>query len=290
MKKKLLVSVSGGRTSGLMAKMLWDRYQDEYEMIFVFANTGREKEETLLFVHQLTAVFGIPVVWVESVVHFNKRKGCTHNIVTYDTACRNGWVFEQVISKYGIPNVTFLHCTRELKTNPIRSYARSIGWKDHKKYTTAIGYRADEMGRVDFEKAHTDKQYYPLVEWQIKKPDVLAFWSRQSFDLQLKGEHQGNCKNCYKKTDRKNCTQILENPEDKWIDKMEDRYSYFTPPTRTESNPPYFFFRNNQSMDDLRNKALDPDFEPYSDDHKPNFDFDLDEVEYGGCAESCEPF
>lgn len=290
MKKKLLVSVSSGRTSGLMAKLLWDRFRDKYEMIFVFANTGREKEETLEFVRDLKLFFGLPIVWVEAVVHFNKRKGSTHLITDFENADRTGIVFERVIQKYGIPNTQFLHCTRELKTNPIRSYAKSIGWKDHKKYTTAIGLRSDELGRIDLEKAHKEKQFYPLYEWGIKKPDVLAFWQRQLFDLKLKGEHQGNCKKCYKKTNRKVCTQILEEPKDVWIEKMEEKYSYFTPTSRTECNPPYFFFRNNTSIVDLANIAFDPEFQPYSDDNKVNFDFDLDEIEYNGCSESCEPF
>lgn len=287
MRKKLLVSVSGGRTSGLMAKLLWDRYRNEYEMIFVFANTSREKEETLIFVDNLTKYFGIPVVWVEAVVH-KGRKGTTHKIVTFETAKRNGEVFEQIIDKYGIYNVVYLHCTREAKTQPIWSYAKSIGWKDHKKYTTAIGYRADELGRINLEKAHIEKQYYPLYEWGIKKPDVLAFWNRQLFDLNLM-EHQGNCKMCYKKTDRKIITQILEDPKDNWIDKMELKYSMFTPVTRKNASPPYFFFRGNQTIQDLRNK-VDADFECYNDEHKPNFDFELDNIEYNGCAESCEPF
>ncbi|MES2593157.1 MAG: hypothetical protein V4608_14845 [Bacteroidota bacterium] len=289
MKKKLLVSVSGGRTSGLMAKLLFDRYKDEYEMIFVFANTGREKEETLEFVRNLELYFGIPIIWVQAVVHYNKRKGSTHSTTNFKDADRTGIVFERVIQKYGIPNTQFLHCTRELKTNPIRSYAKSIGWKDHKKYTTAIGLRADELGRIDLVKAKTEKQFYPLYEWGIKKPDVLAFWQKQLFDLNLSGEHQGNCKMCYKKTNRKLATQILEDPSDKWIDKMEERYSYFTPTSR-EDKSPYYFFRNNTPFLEIAELAFDAGFVPYSDNNKINFDFELDEIEYGGCAESCEPF
>jgi len=289
-KKKLLVSVSGGRTSGLMAKLLWDRFQDVYDMIFVFANTSREKEQTLEFVRDLELYFGIPIVWVEAVVHFGTRKGCTHSITNFKNAKRKGEVFEQVIKKYGIPNAKFLHCTRELKTNPIRSYAKSLGWKDHKKYTTAIGYRSDEPKRVDMIKAQIEKQYYPLWEWNISNPDVLAFWSRQMFDLKITGAHQGNCKGCYKKTNRKVATQILEDCEDVWIEEMENKYSYLTPSTRKQNKPPYFFYRNNSSFKDLKNIALDPTFERYSDTVKPNFDFELDEIEYGGCAESCEPF
>lgn len=288
-KEKLLVSVSGGRTSALMAKLLWDRYRDKYEMIFVFANTSREKEETLIFVDNITKYWGIPIVWVESIVHFNQRKGCTHSITNFKYACRDGTIFERVIQKYGIPNAAFLHCTRELKTNPIRSYMKSIGWKNYKKYTTAIGYRFDEPGRVDMEKANNEKQFYPLWEWKINKPDVLAFFKTQQFDLEL-DEQDGNCKKCHKKTIRKIATQILTDPKDRWNDTMEDRYSYFTPDTRTQCNPPYYFFRENMTFADIENLALSPDFIPYSDTNKPNFDFELDSIEFGGCAESCEPF
>jgi len=271
-----------------MAKLLHDRYQEKYEMIFVFANTSREKEETLVFVANITKYWGIPITWVEAIVHHNKRKGSTYKVVNFETAKRDGSVFEEVIKKYGIPNTQFPHCTRELKTNPIRAYMKSIGWGEHKKYTTAIGYRFDEPGRVKLEKALIEKQYYPLYEWKIAKADVLQFFKQQPFDLGLM-EHQGNCRRCYKKTDRKILTQALEAPNDTWVEDMERKYSMFTPPSRTQGHAPYYFFRENRSMADLR-LLIDEDFLKYSDTNKPNFDFELDQIEYGGCAESCEPF
>ena len=39
-KKKLLVSFSGGETSAYMAQWLKANKSNEFEMIFVFANTG----------------------------------------------------------------------------------------------------------------------------------------------------------------------------------------------------------------------------------------------------------
>jgi len=288
---RLLVSVSGGRTSALMAYLLFTRFKNDYEMVFVFANTSREKEETLLFVHQLEVFFHLPIVWVEAVVHHGGRKGCTHSITNYKDAVRDGSVFEEVIKKYGIPNKSFLHCTRELKTNPIRSYMRSIGWGDYKKYITVIGYRIDEKKRVDLEKAFEESQWYPLYDWQIKKSDVAAFWLKQAFDLQL-ADYDGNCNLCHKKSDRKLVTQIVTNPKDTWIDDMEAKYENFTPPTRTQCSPPYRFFRDNKSIKDLREMALDPTFrlavDKSLDIDGADYDFDLDEQE--DCAESCEPF
>ena len=50
--KRLLVSFSGGETSAFMAQWLWRHKRDQYDMVFVFANTGQENEETLDFVQQ----------------------------------------------------------------------------------------------------------------------------------------------------------------------------------------------------------------------------------------------
>ena len=69
MKKKLLISFSGGETSAFMAQWLWNNKQHEFDMIFVFANTGEENEETLEFVEKCSDYFGFNVIWVEANVN-----------------------------------------------------------------------------------------------------------------------------------------------------------------------------------------------------------------------------
>ena len=125
--KRLLVSFSGGQTSGYMAKVIKEAYEDRYdEVIYVFGNTGEEDERCLRFVDRCDREFALGVVWVEAVVHHGSRKGTEHRVVTFDTASRHGEPYEAHIQKYGIPNMAFPHCTRELKYRPIHSYAASL--------------------------------------------------------------------------------------------------------------------------------------------------------------------
>ena len=48
-KRKLVISISGGRTSAVMTKKVVEKLSDKFEIILVFANTGLEHEETLIF-------------------------------------------------------------------------------------------------------------------------------------------------------------------------------------------------------------------------------------------------
>jgi len=206
--KKLVVSFSGGETSAFMAQWLWQNKKLDYDMKFIFANTGAENEETLIFIDRCSKFFGFPVVWLESEPIHIERKGTQHRVVDFKTASRDGEPFERVVKKYGIPNQAFPHCTRELKLAPIRSYMKATEWQDAE---TAIGIRVDEFDRMSAS-AKENRLVYPLISWlPTTKPQINTFWRDQPFRLELKG-YQGNCVTCWKKSDAKLYKIAQENP------------------------------------------------------------------------------
>lgn len=254
--KRLVTSFSGGETSGFMAAHIHMVWRDKYgwdEIVYLFANTGQENEETLEFVEQCSRRFGFKVVWVEAVVH-EGRKSTTHRVVDISTASRKGEPFEAVIRKYGIPNHDWKHCTRELKLNPMLSYLDSIGW-ERGTYDTAIGIRADEARR----RSPTAKQsriIYPLMDMQpTTKPEINKFWLSQPFRLYLTG-YQGNCKTCWKKSDAKLLAIMDETPEKfDFFERMERQYGTVGAEYRKDEpakNERRVFFRGHRSVVDLR--------------------------------------
>lgn len=293
MKDRLLVSFSGGETSAMMAHILKENASDKYDMIFVFANTGEENEQTLEFADRCDEHFGLNLVWVEAVVH-GGRAGTTHKLVDFQSASRNGEPFEDVIAKYMIPNVGNMVCTRELKERPIRSYAKSIGWG--RDYYTAIGIREDEIDRISKSRIN-DKLIYPFIEmFPITKPQVNSFWDSMPFRLQLKG-YEGNCKTCWKKSFRKLATIALENPDRfDFFRKMEIKYGDYIKPEKAHNEklvPPFRFFRQNKSVDDIFEISRKHGFEKAADDSIVYGTLELDGLELdtsNGCVESCEVF
>jgi len=271
--------VSGGRSSHYMAKRMRDdsTYTND-NLLFCFANTGKERLETLDFVHECEVRWQLPIVWVEAVVHHGERIASSHKAVTYETAARRGEPFEEVIRKYGIPNAPFPHCTRELKLNPIHSYARAH-FKDD--YLTAIGIRADEARRIKI----SDDKIYPLVEWGVKVETVRRWWQAQPFDLKLK-DYEGNCDLCWKKSQRKLMTLVNERPQDaRWWRQMEEWYSHRRPKSRTqqENQEGDFFGRKNTPITALIEQAKQP-FVPVTDAFwKQHFDAELDQEEPCAC-------
>ena len=92
------VSFSGGRSSAMMAKIMIDNYPKD-ELIFTFANTGKEMPETLDFVDLCDKSWNLNVVWIEFCPD-EKFK-----VVNYETASRDGKPFEQLIEKQNyLPN------------------------------------------------------------------------------------------------------------------------------------------------------------------------------------------
>ena len=90
-----IVSFSGGRTS---AYMLWRVLQSNNgipdEAIVCFANTGKEDEETLKFVHACATRWQVPITWLEF-----RDSEPKFEVVNFETASRNGEPFEALIKK-----------------------------------------------------------------------------------------------------------------------------------------------------------------------------------------------
>lgn len=219
-----LVSFSGGRTSAYMLRMILDAHGGVLpdDVHVVFANTGKEREETLRFVHECGVRWSVPIVWLE-----RSGRGRVAR-VGLNSAARDGEPFAALIAeKSYTPNAVTRFCTSELKVRVMRDYCRGLGWG---RWTNVIGLRHDEGHRVlkalDRSASGRDpwRNVMPLADAGVTRRDVLAFWLGdnadpkkltsplpQGFDLGLR-DYEGNCDLCFLKSRRKLEALIRERP------------------------------------------------------------------------------
>jgi len=265
----ILVSFSGGKTSAYMSYLLKKNNKQD-NLYFVFANTGQESEESLEFTRKCDEEFNLNLVWVEAVVNAKKGEATSYKTTNFKEAHRGWQLFEDVISKYGIPNKSYPHCNRELKLAPIHSWAKeNIG-----DYKTAIGIRTDEIRRVS--KGNLYNIIYPLInDYPTDKIDVNNFWEDMSFNLEIP-PYLGNCVGCWKKSDRKLIMIAQEYPElFNTISKIEADYRHSGSDPHGKGRT---FFRQNRNAKDILKLAgmlTALNFHDYPDEND-------------GCSESCE--
>lgn len=213
MKHGKLISFSGGRSSAMMLKIMLDNNMVDANTVVAFANTGKEREETLEFVRDCEQFFGVKIWWIEYI-----PEKPLYRIVDFSTACRNGEPFEALTqrAKY-LPNAVQRICTGDLKIKPLnRLMKKELGFSGFVKY---MGIRADEPTRYHKLK---DKSVMPMYEMGITKKMVREFWDKQPFDLKIK-DGWGNCDLCFQKGRAyagKLVKLIREEPKraDWWID------------------------------------------------------------------------
>lgn len=223
MGEETIVSFSGGRTSGYMLRQILDAHGGSLpEHVKVcFANTGKEREETLDFVQACSSHWQVPIVWLEyDPTEENKLRVCGHN-----SASRKGEPFEALIAaKSFLPNPVSRFCTTEMKIRTIKRYAmQHLGWE---YWQNAVGLRADEPHRVA--RIRNQKERWetiaPLYHAGVTKRDVADFWRAQPFDLKLSNINgstpAGNCDLCFLKKMPTIMGLIRENPScaDWWIE------------------------------------------------------------------------
>lgn len=206
-----IISFSGGRTSGYMLWRILQAHGGKLpdDVIVTFANTGKEREETLRFVHDCGTHWNVPIMWLEY------RGPKAFEVVGYNSASRNGEPFAALIArKKYLPNAVTRFCTIELKIRTIKHYCMSLGWK---KWSNVVGLRYDEGHRVMKAIAGNEagkerwQTVMPLSKARVTKRDVMDFWHSQPFDLQLKS-YEGNCDLCFLKGRGSLSVLMRENP------------------------------------------------------------------------------
>lgn len=212
-----VVSFSGGRTSAYMLHKLLMAHDGKLpaDCHVVFANTGKEAEETLRFVRDCAELWHVPIIWVEYTAEAPGWRA-----VNFASASRNGEPFEALIrARNYLPNPVSRFCTVELKILRIADYMRSLG---HEEFDVLVGIRADEPVRVAKLRADPGggtrgiTRRAPLAEMGVTKRDVGAFWRRNDWDLALPNVNgttmHGNCDLCFLKHSAIVMSLIAEKP------------------------------------------------------------------------------
>lgn len=206
-----LISFSGGRTSAYMLKMIIEAHGGTLpaDVHVCFANTGKEREETLRFVHDCATHWGVRVRWLQwrtrrtkddegNVIPFAER----FDEVGFNSSARDGSPFAELIRVKGYtPNAVTRFCTDELKVKVMRNFMQAQGYST---WTNVIGLRADEMHRVEKSRRRSASgkerwtNVQPLAEAGVSVRDVRSWWDEQPFDLGLL-PFEGNCDGCFLK-------------------------------------------------------------------------------------------
>src|SRR5699024_9979514 len=210
-RKNIMVAVSGGRSSAMMARIIQtsEKYKN-YNKLYVFANTGMERKQTINFLRNIEKYWGIEIKKVEGIYSKKMGIGVSYNIIkSYNDLDMQANTFSQAIMHKnkgifkGVPNSAAPYCSSMLKTIHCKKLADDIFRVNN--YITAIGFRAEDMPkRITWVEIENDEnRIFPLLSDfrndPISNSHLNRWWSKQKFKLELHG-NLGNCELCWKKS------------------------------------------------------------------------------------------
>ncbi|MFM0163865.1 Nin-like protein [Paraburkholderia sediminicola] len=214
------IAFSGGRTSGYLLHQILEANGGLPPDVHVsFQNTGKERPETLEFIHEVETRWNVPLKWLEWTGRSTDGgfRRPSWKYVDFATADRVGTPFASLIREKGyLPNVMHRICTANLKIRVGEAFMRSLGYEE---WDSVMGIRADEPKRVArMRKPGRDNSagdpLLPLATANVTKPEILAWWKGQPFDLQLDPQGDlGNCDLCFLKARGKNVAALRREPK-----------------------------------------------------------------------------
>ena len=242
-----VVNVSGGRSSGYLLRQILDAHggalPDRTEA--VFANTGKERPETLAFVAAMTDQWDVPITWLEFAYVPDGTPKTRAVVVDRETAALDGEPYDAMLRSVSfMPSVTQRICTSELKVLTIDRYLWNTRKLTKRQTRKLIGFRHDEPARWKPAIYQECEIAYPMVDAHVSSADVAEFWQAQPFDLGIPSD-RGNCDLCYLKGRGNLLATIAAEPwrADWWIEAERRRGGGRT-------------FRIGESFADLKAAAL----------------------------------
>ena len=272
MKLDLVIAFSSGRTSAFMTMWLLKNMAHKYNITVVFANVGKELEQSLAFADMCDKHFNFNLVWIEAITRVKRLINGKEHIMTI-------WQWKRIerrllkMKLWGEPLdqkridgrypllpigvaakvVDFETADRKGRvfeasiakhgmpnkttlhcTRELKTHAMRAYAKSIGliNYYTAIGIRKDEVDRMN-PKRKEERLIYPLISMvPMAKSDINKYWRDMPFDLDLKS-FEGNCDACWKKSLRKLLTIAKHNPQAfDWWLMVQKKYEEFIPSTR----------------------------------------------------------
>lgn len=270
--KQVVVSFSGGRTSAYLCSLIKELHPDA---VFVFMDTGAEHPATYDFVRECNDYFDLNLVCLRTNVSMEYGVGVGYRIIGIDEIGHDLQPWSDMLQKYGTPYIHGAFCTDRMKTTPFRKFVDNTYGKGN--YHTILGIRIDEPRRL---KPREGFSYLADIS-DFEKQDVLDWWAKMPFDLQIK-EHLGNCVFCIKKGINKVALAARDEPElaQDFIKVIGGKTVKIIPSRTLDSDVMY---RNHLSLNSV--------IELYKDTPRDKLAMSIKSTfETGSCSESCEAF
>lgn len=231
------IGLSGGRSSARMLRGILDAHNGRLPpgAFVTFQNTGKEREEALVFVDRISREWEVPVHWIEFCGEYGS--GLAWKLVDFASASRNGEPFEAVLQYYAeyrfvekaeppiLPNPVNRMCSDRMKIKAAQWFMRVVQGFD--AWDAYIGIRADEQRRHARMMSANEiggnpwESVCPMFHAGITKTDVASFWSAQPFDLGCDSD-LGNCDGCFLKHEDKLIRAFRAEPwRADWWDEQE---------------------------------------------------------------------